>query len=40
MPTGTTRVTMMGGVALAPGGSQTFNTSGTWTAPVGITTVS
>ena len=39
MPTGTTKVTIMGGAVLTPGGTQTFNTSGTWTAPVGITTV-
>jgi hypothetical protein len=40
MPTGTTKVTMMGGVTITPGGSQTFNASGTWVAPPGISSVS
>jgi hypothetical protein len=39
MPTGTTKVTLFGGVSLTPGGTQTFNAPGTWTAPVGITSV-
>ena len=39
MPAGTTRVTLFGGVSITPGGSQTFNASGTWTAPAGISSV-
>ena len=39
MPTGTTRVTLFGGVSLTPGGTQTFNSPGTFTVPVGISSV-
>jgi hypothetical protein len=38
MPTGTTRVTLFGGSGGIPAGSQTFNTSGTFSAPVGLRT--
>jgi hypothetical protein len=39
MPAGTPKVNLFGGKKLTPGGSQTFNASGTWTAPTGITKV-
>ena len=41
MPTGTTKVTIMGGgISLTPAGSQTFFSSGTWTAPSRINSIS
>ena len=38
MPIGTSKTGVMGG-GLAPGGTETFNSSGTFTAPAGITSV-
>lgn len=39
MPLGVTKTTLFGGV-LVPGGSQTFNSSSTWTAPTGVNRIS
>ena len=39
MAAGTPKIARLGGIALTPGGTQTFNASGTFTAPVGITKV-
>ena len=39
MPAGTPKVTMFGDKTIAPGGCQTFNTSGTFTVPVGVTVI-
>lgn len=39
MPAGTPKVNLFGGKSIVPGGSQTFNASGTFTVPAGVTKV-
>lgn len=39
MPAGTPKVALFGGKVLTPGGTQTFNSPGTFTVPTGITSV-
>jgi hypothetical protein len=39
MPTGTTKIALFGVKVPVPGGSQTFNTSGTFSVHVGVITV-
>jgi len=40
MPIGTSKIGVLGGKIPVPAGSQTFNASGTFTAPIGLKTVS
>lgn len=39
MPIGSTRIGVLGGKAIVPGGSSTFNSPGTFTVPTGVTKV-
>lgn len=39
MPAGTPKVALFGGKAIVPGGTQTFNSPGTFTVPVGVSRI-
>lgn len=39
MPAGTPKVALFGGKSIVPGGTQTFNSPGTFTVPVGVTKI-
>ena len=39
MAIGASKIGVLGGKPIVPGGSQTFNTSGTFSVPVGVTKI-